>query len=99
MSEDAPKPGEGPTKEERETGFYDVHFIGETARGEKIRTQCKGDKDPGYGSTCKMIAESAICLVRDAKDAKGGIWTPAAAMAAPLLKRLIAHAGLTFGRE
>ena len=99
MSEDAPKPGEGPTKEERETGFYDVLFIGETARGEKIRTHCKGDKDPGYGSTSKMIAESAICLVRDAKDAKGGIWTPAAAMAAPLLKRLIAHAGLTFGRE
>ncbi len=99
MGEDAPKPGEGPTKEERETGFYDILFIGETARGEKIRAHCKGDKDPGYGSTSKMIAESAICLVRDAKDVKGGVWTPAAAMGAPLLKRLQAHAGLTFGRE
>lgn len=99
MSEDAPKPGEGPTKEERETGFYDVLFIGETARGEKIRTHCKGDKDPGYGSTSKMIAESAITLVRDATDTKGGVWTPAAAMGAPLLKRLEAHAGLSFGRE
>ncbi len=99
MGEDAPKPGEGPTKEERETGFYDVLFLGETARGEKIRTHCKGDKDPGYGSTSKMIAEAAICLVRDAKETKGGIWTPASAMGAPLLKRLQAHAGLTFGRE
>lgn len=99
MGEDAPKPGEGPTREERETGFYDVLFIGETVRGEKIRTHCKGDKDPGYGSTSKMIAESAICLVRDATQTKGGILTPAAAMAAPLLKRLEAHAGLSFGRE
>ena len=99
MGEDAPKPGEGPTKEERETGYYDILFLGETARGEKIRTHCKGDKDPGYGSTSKMIAESAICLVREAKDTKGGVLTPAAAMAAPLLKRLQAHAGLTFGRE
>lgn len=99
MGEDAPRPGEGPTKEERETGFYDILFIGETARGEKIRTHCKGDKDPGYGSTSKMIAESAICLVRDAKETKGGIHTPAAAMAAPLLKRLQVNAGLTFGRE
>lgn len=99
MGEDAPKPGEGPTKEERETGFYDILFIGETARGEKIRTHCKGDKDPGYGSTSKMIAESAICLVRDATETKGGIWTPAAAMGAPLLKRLEANAGLSFGRE
>ncbi|MFZ5618031.1 MAG: saccharopine dehydrogenase family protein [Pseudomonadota bacterium] len=99
MGEDAPKPGEGPTKEERETGFYDILFIGETAHGEKIRTHCKGDKDPGYGSTSKMIAESAICLVRDARETKGGIWTPAAAMGAPLLKRLEAHAGLSFSRE
>jgi len=99
MSEDAPKPGEGPTKEERETGFYDVLFIGETARGQKIRTHCKGDKDPGYGSTSKMISEAAITLVRDAKETKGGVWTPAAAMGAPLLKRLVAHAGLSFRRE
>jgi short subunit dehydrogenase-like uncharacterized protein len=99
MGEDAPKPGEGPTKEERETGFYDVLFIGETAKGEKIRTFCKGDKDPGYGSTSKMIAESAVCLVRDAAQTKGGVLTPAAAMAAPLLKRLETNAGLTFGRE
>ncbi len=99
MGEDAPKPGEGPTKEERDTGFYDVLFTGETARGEKIWTFCKGDRDPGYGSTSKMIAESAICLVRDRADTPGGVWTPAAAMGRALLKRLEANAGLSFGRE
>jgi short subunit dehydrogenase-like uncharacterized protein len=99
MGEDAPKPGEGPTKEERDTGFYDVLFTGETARGEKIRSYCKGDRDPGYGSTSKMIAEAAICLVRDRADTAGGVWTPAAAMGKALLKRLEASAGLTFGRE
>lgn len=98
MSEDAPKPGEGPTKEERETGFYDILFIGETARGEKIRGHCKGDRDPGYGSTSKMIAEAALCLIREAPKG-GGVSTPVAAMAAPLLKRLQQNAGLSFGRE
>lgn len=93
------KPGEGPTREERETGFYDVLFIGETAHGEKIRTHCRGDKDPGYGSTSKMIAEAAFTLVFDAPDTKGGVWTPAAAMAAPLMKRLKANAGVIFDRE
>lgn len=99
MGESAPKPGEGPTKEERETGFYDILFLGETARGEKIRTHCKGDRDPGYGSTSKMVAESGLCLVRDCPDTQGGIWTPAAAMGRRLLKRLEANAGLSFGRE
>jgi len=99
MGEDAPKPGEGPTKEERDTGFYDIVFFGETARGEKIRTFCKGDRDPGYGSTSKMIAEAALCLVRDRTDTPGGVWTPAAALGRALLKRLEANAGVTFGRE
>lgn len=99
MGDDAPKPGEGPTKEERDTGYYDILFLGETARGEKIRTFCKGDRDPGYGSTSKMIAESALCLVRDRTDTPGGVWTPAAAMGRALLKRLEANAGVTFGRE
>ena len=43
-----------------------------------------------------MIAEAALCLVEDVADAKGGIWTPGAIMGAPLRKRLIEKAGLTF---
>lgn len=55
-----------------------------------------GDKDPGYGSTSKMIAESALCLAHDVADAKGGVWTPGAIMAAPLTERLRVKAGMTF---
>lgn len=94
-----PKPGEGPSKEEREAGFYDILFIAESDDGERVTVGVTGDKDPGYGSTCKMIAESAICLVRDVPDAQGGILTPGAVMAAPLIERLTANAGLTFTRE
>jgi len=92
-----PKPGEGPSKEERETGFYDLIFIGEMADGARVECVVTGDRDPGYGSTSKMIAEAAICLVCDvpAKD-KGGIWTAGALMAEPLRKRLEEKAGLTF---
>lgn len=90
-----PKPGEGPSKEEREAGFYDVLFVG-TDGDHRIEAVVTGDKDPGYGSTSKMIAESAICLVQDPVNTDGGIWTSAPAMGSHLIKRLIKSAGLTF---
>jgi short subunit dehydrogenase-like uncharacterized protein len=93
-----PKPGEGPTKEQRETGFFDVVFIGVADDGRKVRVAVKGDMDPGYGSTSKMLAETGICLVR-APDVKGGIWTPGAALQGRLVDRLQAHAGLSFEVE
>lgn len=92
----APKPGEGPSKEERENGFYDLLYIGKTADGQSLTVNVKGDRDPGYGSTSKMIAESAVCLIKDATDTQGGFWTPAPAMGEKLIKRLQDYAGLTF---
>jgi short subunit dehydrogenase-like uncharacterized protein len=47
----------------------------------------------------RLIAESAICLLRDASDVPAGIWTPGAAMQHRLIKRLVDHAGLTFQVE
>lgn len=94
-----PQPGEGPSKEERETGFYDLLFVGIAPDGRQIRAAVTGDRDPGYGSTSKMIAESAICLVREAADIPGGIWTPGAALGDRLIKRLTDNAGLTFSVE
>lgn len=90
-------PGEGPSKEERENGFYDVLFIGEYPDGTQVRASVQGDKDPGYGSTSKMIAESALTLLET--DTPGGVTTPGAVMASPLMARLVAHAGLKFGVE
>ncbi len=94
---DDPKPGEGPTKEERENGFYDVLFVAEYPDGRTGRLSVKGDKDPGYGSTSKMISETAIALFDI--EGSGGITTPGAALGQDLVDRLQAHAGLTFTVE
>jgi short subunit dehydrogenase-like uncharacterized protein len=96
-----PKPGEGPSKEERETGFYDLLYIAEAGDGRSVRAAIKGDMDPGYGSTAKILGEAAVCLVRDVPRSAtpGGCWTPAAAMGAALIARLEAKAGLTFTLE
>jgi short subunit dehydrogenase-like uncharacterized protein len=94
-----PKPGEGPSKEEREAGFYDALFVGIDSNGQQIKVSVAGKLDPGYGSTSKMIAESAICLVKDAVETKGGIWTTAPAMGNKLIERLVKHAGLEFKQE
>ena len=94
-SDKGPKPGEGPSKEDRENGFYDLLFIGEMPDGTRIDGVVTGDRDPGYGSTSKMITEAALCLVHDVKG-DGGIWTPGALMGTALRKRLIDRAGLTF---
>ncbi len=96
---DAPKPGEGPSKEERESGFYDIMYIGDTVDGSKMVLAVKGDRDPGYGSTSKMISESAICLFKDANDTPGGIWTTAPALGDKLITRLEENAGLSFVLE
>ena len=95
-SKDAPKPGEGPSKEEREAGYFDILYIGHVDGAEPIVVTVKGDKDPGYGSTSKMISESAVCLLKDAQDTDGGIWTTAPAMGDKLISRLRANAGVTF---
>lgn len=93
-----PKPGDGPNREQREKGRYDLLFFGETTDGQRLTTRVTGDRDPGYGSTCKMIAESALCLLRDVDRARtpGGVWTPGAAMGMTLVERLRSRAGLTF---
>ena len=94
-----PKPGEGPSKEERENGMYDLLFVAIGPDGKQVRAAVKGDRDPGYGSTSKMISECALCLLRDTPDVPAGIWTPGAAMGHKLIKRLVDHAGLTFEVE
>jgi short subunit dehydrogenase-like uncharacterized protein len=99
MGSGGPKPGEGPSKEERENGSYDLLFVALAPDGRQVRASVKGDRDPGYGSTSKMITECAICLLRDAPEVPAGIWTPGAAMGNRLIKRLVDHAGITFEVE
>jgi len=94
-----PKPGEGPSKQERDNGFYELLVHGTTASGETLSAVVTGDKDPGYGSTSKMITEAALCLVQERSSLEGGIYTSAPALGADLRKRLLANAGLTFDIE
>lgn len=92
-----PKPGEGPSPEAQEKGFYDLRFFGETAKGEVVRAKVTGDRDPGYGSTSKMLAQAGLALAGLPKaDLPGGMWTPASAMGDTLIERLEKYAGLTF---
>jgi short subunit dehydrogenase-like uncharacterized protein len=93
-----PKPGEGPSKEEQLNGFWDYRLFGTTPDNQKITVKVTGDRDPGYGSTAKMLSEAAISLAEDeAVQAKsGGFWTPATAFGDILIERLQKNAGLTF---
>jgi short subunit dehydrogenase-like uncharacterized protein len=93
-----PKPGEGPSPEAQRNGFFELRFLGTTAGGSQIRTKVTGDRDPGYGSTGKMLGQAAACLALDVDKAAtpGGFWTPATIFGDRLIQRLTAHSGLTF---
>jgi short subunit dehydrogenase-like uncharacterized protein len=93
-----PAPGEGPSPQAQRAGFFDLRFFGATADGQVLRAKVCGDRDPGYGSTSKMLGEAGACLALDVPKSAfaGGFWTPATALGNALLARLKAHAGLNF---
>lgn len=93
-----PAPGEGPSPADQERGFFDLRFAGKTADGRSLRTKVTGDRDPGYGSTGKMLGEAAACLALDVghREPPGGFWTPATIFGDRLVERLTRHAGLGF---
>lgn len=92
-----PKPGSGPSEAKQAAGYFDLRFVGRTASGQEIRTKVTGDADPGYGSTAKMLGESAVAFLDlAADDVGGGFWTPASAFGDSLVERLEAHAGVRF---
>jgi len=93
-----PSPGEGPDVKAQEAGFYDLRFFGRTEDGRSLRAKVTGDRDPGYGSTSKILGQAAACLVQDvSKEEKpGGFWTPATVLGDRFVTRLEAHAGVKF---
>lgn len=96
-----PQPGDGPSREKQQKGFFDIRFRGvhPTDRAKTLWGRVHGDRDPGYGSTSKMLGESALCLAHDDLAVGGGFWTPASAMGDPLLVRLADHAGVVFSLD
>ena len=93
-----PAPGEGPSPEEQKNGFWDYRLHARDKDGHTLTAKVTGDRDPGYGSTAKMLGEAAACLAQDIdkKTVGGGFWTPATALGDALRERLVAHAGLSF---
>ena len=93
-----PLPGEGPGPEAQARGFWDYRFVGRTADKRELRVKVTGDRDPGYGSTAKMLGEAAACLALDVTKGAvaGGFWTPSTAMGEPLIARLTKYAGVSF---
>ncbi len=91
-----PKPGEGPDENARESGYFDLRQFGRLPDGRVLKTRVTGDRDPGYGSTSKMLSECAVCLAQDDLESGAGVLTPAFAFGETLLRRLERNAGLTF---
>jgi short subunit dehydrogenase-like uncharacterized protein len=98
LSKVLPAPGEGPSPEEQRRGFYDFRFLGKTRDGGQLRVKVTGDRDPGYGSTAKIVGQAGACLALDLAESGrgGGFWTPATLFGEKLVDRLVKHAGLTF---
>jgi short subunit dehydrogenase-like uncharacterized protein len=96
-----PQPGEGPSPEARKAGYWDLSALGlhPDDPAKNVRARLTGDRDPGYGSTAKMLGESAVCLAEAERGAPGGMLTPASAMGDALIERLREHAGITFELE
>lgn len=93
-----PESGEGPSKEVRESGSYELVQVGEMPDGTILKARITGQGDPGVRSTTLMLTEAALCLAEDGDKITvgGGFWTPAAAMGKLLRDRIAEYAGLTF---
>jgi len=93
-----PAPGEGPSREQRENGSFEIELLGRGTEGERLRARVGARQDPGYGATSWMLAESALCLAGDELPRRGGLLTPASCMGMKLVERLRA-AHITFQVE
>ncbi|MFL0803447.1 MAG: saccharopine dehydrogenase NADP-binding domain-containing protein [Agarilytica sp.] len=93
-----PKPGEGPSKEEQEQGYYELLFRGKAPGKGTIQCRLRGKKDPGYGASAMIVAQVGLCLAFDIEKSQpsGGFWTPASILGDTLIARLNDHASLTF---
>jgi short subunit dehydrogenase-like uncharacterized protein len=95
----APDPGEGPSKKKREKGFWVFDIIGKWEDGKQLEIRISGDRDPGYGSTAKMLGESAVCLAKSEGPEAFGVLPPSVAMGKPLLERLQRNAGVKISKK
>jgi len=98
MERYAPQPGEGPSEQVRESGYFKIALLAKHPEDatKDVLIYVNGKRDPGYGATARMLAESALCLAKDGLNSPGGVSTPAVSMGDALVERLNANADVTF---
>lgn len=88
LDKGVPKPGEGPSREEREAGHYTFVYSGILSDNRSVKVTASSDLDPGYESSARIVVESAMSLLYDNVQLDGGMWTPASALGNKLITRL-----------
>ena len=87
-----PKPGEGPSQEQQDNGWFRSTFVAESEDGERKICKMYGSGDPGYKSTAKLVCESALALARSddlpGGNEYGGVLTSAVGLGEVLIDRL-----------
>lgn len=93
-----PEPGEGPSRQARESGHFQIQLFGRhpDRSSANLRLRIRAERDPGYGATARMLGESAVCLALDGLSSSGGVLTPATAMGDALIDRLDDNAEVNF---
>jgi len=87
------KPGEGPSQEAMDSGFFKSRFLVETQEGFRAFSMSSSG-DPGYKMTSRMACESALCLAVENPEELpggagfGGLLTPSIGLGNVLIKRL-----------
>jgi len=97
-----PKPGQGPSADERENGFFNMLLVGNQSTNTNTNTtkvRVRGKRDPGYGATSRMLSQAALSLAQDTNLPETyGLLTPATAFGMDFVPRL-AKADITFSIE
>ena len=87
-----PKPGEGPSQEQQDNGWFRSTFVAESEDGERKICTMYGSGDPGYKSTAKLVCESALALAWSDElpggNEYGGVLTSAVGLGEVLIDRL-----------
>jgi len=98
-----PGPGEGPSRERMDQGWFRCELVGRSATGQRVRARIEDQGDPGNRATTKMVCEAALALLGDTQElpggaGHGGVLTPASGLGGALVQRL-RQAGMTLQVE
>jgi len=98
-----PKPGQGPSKEIRDTGYMNEYIFGKLKGSDgKVTSEgavwVKGrGGDPGYKLTSAMSLHTALCLAEGkGMNMKGGVLTPASCLGDTLWNTMGENTGVSF---